>query len=54
MNTAGRTPRGAGVDVRRAQKWFWVLTLVAVLAMGGLYQGLRSTPGPGAGALRTP
>jgi len=51
MSTAGRTPRGAGVDVRRAQRWFWALTVVAVFAMGALYQGLRSAPGPGAGAL---
>ncbi|MFD8302834.1 hypothetical protein ACFV29_10840 [Streptomyces sp. NPDC059690] len=51
MNTAGSTPRAAGVDVRRAQRWFWALTIVAVLAMGALYQGLRSTPGPGTGVL---
>ncbi|MFF4550739.1 hypothetical protein [Streptomyces sp. NPDC001435] len=51
MNTPGRTPRGAGVDVRRAQRWFWALTIVATLAMGALYQGLRSAPGLGTGVL---
>ncbi|GAA3803245.1 hypothetical protein [Streptomyces chiangmaiensis] len=51
MNTASRTPRGAGVDVRRAQRWFWALTVLAVLATGALYQGLRSAPGAGTGVL---
>ncbi|MBN0043064.1 hypothetical protein JS756_02830 [Streptomyces actuosus] len=51
MNTDDRTPRGSGVDVRRAQRWFWILTVSAVLAMGALYQGLRSAPGPGTGIL---
>ena len=49
MDTAGRPRRADDVDVRRAQRWFWTLTLVAVLAMGALYQGLRSAPGPGTG-----
>ncbi|ALV33175.1 hypothetical protein [Streptomyces sp. CdTB01] len=51
MNAVDRTRRTDGVDVRRAQRWFWALTVMAVLAMGGLYQGLRSAPGPGTGVL---
>ncbi|MBO8190519.1 hypothetical protein ITI46_02150 [Streptomyces oryzae] len=35
--------------LRRARRWFWTLTTTAVLAGGTLYQGLRSTAGPGAG-----
>ncbi|MEU1273226.1 hypothetical protein [Streptomyces sp. NPDC005799] len=51
MNASDRTPRTDGLDVRRAQRWFWALTLMAVLAMGTLYQELRSTPGPSTGVL---
>jgi len=36
---------------RRARRWFWMLLLVAVLAMGALYRGLHTAPGPTAGAL---
>ncbi len=42
MNEAGH---------RRARRWFWTLLLVAVLAMGVLYRGLQTAPGPTAGAL---
>ncbi|MFE1310506.1 hypothetical protein [Streptomyces sp. NPDC058755] len=51
MDTGGRPRRADGVDVRRAQRWFWALTIVAVLATGALYEGLRSAPGPGTGVL---
>ncbi|MDH6522309.1 hypothetical protein [Streptomyces sp. SAI-090] len=40
-----------GIHVRRARRWFWTLTTVAVLAMGGLYRALGQTPSPGTGAL---
>lgn len=51
MNTAGHTPRGDGVDVCHAQRWFWPLTVLAVLAMDALYQGPHSATGPGTGVL---
>ncbi|GGN84908.1 hypothetical protein GCM10011579_075400 [Streptomyces albiflavescens] len=51
MNASSPPRRPDGLDVRRAQRWFWSLTVVAVLAMGALYQGLRSAPGPGTGVL---
>jgi hypothetical protein len=34
---------------RRAERWFWGLTTVAVCAAGALYDGLRAAPGPGTG-----
>ncbi len=36
---------------RRARRWFWALTATAVLALGVLYQELRSAPGPATGLL---
>ncbi|MGW0771141.1 hypothetical protein [Streptomyces sp. NPDC002676] len=45
MNGAGRA------EVRRARRWFWTLTVVAVLAMGTLSHGLRAAAGPGTGLL---
>ena len=35
--------------LRRAQRWFWALAIMAVCAAGALYEGLRAAPGPGAG-----
>ncbi|MEU0684994.1 MULTISPECIES: hypothetical protein [Streptomyces] len=40
-----------GIDVRRAQRWFWTLTAVAVLATGVLYQSLRATASPVTGTV---
>lgn len=40
-----------GVNVRRARRWFWALTLIAVMAMGGLYRELHAPPGIGTGLL---
>ncbi|KAF5990639.1 hypothetical protein [Streptomyces sp. WAC00263] len=40
-----------GIDVRRARRWFWILTAVAVGAMGALYRGLQAAPSPGTGIL---
>lgn len=37
--------------VRRARRWFWMLTATAVLLMGALSHGLRSAPGPTTGML---
>ncbi|MFH7340111.1 hypothetical protein [Streptomyces sp. KHY 26] len=39
--------RAAGV--RRVQRWFWALTVIAVCAGGALDEGLRAAPGPGTG-----
>ena len=36
--------------VRRARRWFWGLTAVAVLLTGGLSSALKSSPSPAAGA----
>ena len=41
----------AGVDVRRARRWFWLLTLTAIVAMGGLYRELHAAPSPVTGLL---
>jgi hypothetical protein len=38
-----------GVDVGRARSWFWLLTTVAVLAMGAIYRALQSPPGAATG-----
>ena len=38
-------------DPQRARRWFWALLVLAVLAMGALYQGLRAAPGPATGLL---
>jgi len=35
-----------GIDARRARRWFWTLTLFAILGMGGLYHELAAPPGP--------
>ena len=40
-----------GVDVGRAQRWFWSLVVIAVLAMSVLYDAIRSEPGATAGVL---
>ncbi len=40
-----------GVDVPLAQRWFRVLLLIAILAMGGLYRGLSDPAGIGTGIL---
>lgn len=40
---------GQPSGVRRARRWFWVLFLLAVLAMGALYAALGSRPGPATG-----
>lgn len=37
---------GRGQAARTARRWFWTLLVVAVLAMGALYQALRAAPGP--------
>ena len=39
----------SGVDIRRARRWFWIMVVVAVLAMGALYAALNAPRGPGAG-----
>ena len=38
-----------GRQVRRARRWFWLLTLVAVVAMGVVSTALEAAPGPGTG-----
>ena len=40
-----------GIDVRRARRWFWTLTAVAVLATGVLYQSLRAAASPVTGTV---
>ncbi|GAA3857543.1 hypothetical protein [Amycolatopsis tucumanensis] len=40
-----------GIDIRRARRWFWALTVIAILAMGGLYRELGAAPGPGTALL---
>jgi len=40
-----------GIDARRARRWFWTLTTLAVLAMGALYKGLHAAPSPATGIL---
>lgn len=40
-----------GPDARRARRWFWALTGIAILAMGALYRELGASPGPGTGLL---
>jgi len=40
-----------GVDVGRAQRWFWSLVVIAVLAMSVLYDAIYSEPGVTAGVL---
>lgn len=40
-----------GIDITRAQRWFRLLLLTAVLAMGTLYQALHSPSGAGAALL---
>ena len=39
----------ASVQVRRAQRWFWGLLVLAVLAMGALYRAIQQPAGPAAG-----
>ncbi|MGW5723388.1 hypothetical protein ACWEVP_44980 [Amycolatopsis sp. NPDC003865] len=39
------------IDVRRARRWFWTLTVIAILAMSGLYRELGAAPGAGTALL---
>ncbi|MEU2237208.1 hypothetical protein [Streptomyces vietnamensis] len=41
----------ATAAVRRARRWFWALTALAVLAAGLLHTGLSAATGPGASLL---
>lgn len=41
----------ASTDVRRAQCWFWGLTVTAVLALGALVRELGAPPSPVTGLL---
>lgn len=38
-----------GVDRPRALRWFWGLTVLAVLDMGVLYRALKAPASPGVG-----
>ncbi len=38
------------MNVRRAQRWFWALVVIAILAMSVLYQAVRADPGARAGS----
>jgi hypothetical protein len=40
-----------GSNVRRARRWFWALTVIAVVAMGGLYRELHAPASAGTGLL---
>ncbi|MGW1892375.1 hypothetical protein ACWCP6_19295 [Streptomyces sp. NPDC002004] len=51
MNASSPPRRPDGLDVRRAQRWFWALAVLDVVAMGTLSQGLRSAPGLDTGVL---
>lgn len=36
----------AATALRRARRWFWALTVIAILLVGALSQELTATPGP--------
>lgn len=38
-----------GVNVAKARRWFWGLTVLAVLDMGVLYRALKAPASPGVG-----
>lgn len=39
-------PARATETLRCAHRWFWIMVLIAVVAMGALYQALRADPAP--------
>jgi hypothetical protein len=48
-NTGPLADRPHGVDVDKARRWFKVLAIVAVLAMGALYRAIQAPSGASAG-----
>lgn len=36
---------------RRARRWFWILVVIAVVAMGTLYRAFQAESGPAVGVL---